>query len=488
MRTELFIDGRWSAGSGYSLEAVAPHTGEPSWTGPSADADDVSRAVAAARRAFAEWRREPLEARIALLRRYADILKQDADDLARRISDAVGKPKWEADTEAAAVAGKIELSIKAYAERAGEKAADAAGGRAVLRHRPIGVMAVLGPFNFPAHLANGHIVPALLAGDAIVFKPSELAPGPGAFLVEAFEEAGAPRGLVNLVQGGRETGEALVRHPDINGVLFTGGVGTGLALHRQFAGRPDVMLALELGGNNPLVVWDPDDLEAAAYAIVQSAFLTAGQRCTCARRLVVPEGSPGDDVLAALVAMIDRIRIGAPYDEPEPFMGPVISPAAAQRVMAAVEAFIERGGEAIRTPQIDRRGAAFVTPGAVDVTAVRDREDEEVFGPLLQVIRTKTFDDAIAEANATRFGLSAGLLSRDPALWEQFRDEIRAGVVNWNRQTTGASGSAPFGGPGLSGNYRPSAYYAADYCAYPMSSVEGETLPGVGEQPKGFSA
>ncbi len=486
--SKLIINGEDREGRGAAFDAEAPHTGAPSWEGNAASADDVADAVAAARAAFLNWRRAPLDKRLELLKRYKQVVSDKNDELARLISDAVGKPKWEADTEAGAVAGKIDISIKAYEERTGERSADGPTGRAVLRHRPLGVMAVLGPFNFPAHLANGHMVPAILAGNAVVFKPSELAPAPGAFLVDAWREAGAPAGLVNLVQGGRATGEALSKHPDINGVLFTGGVNAGLALHRQFAGRPDIMLALELGGNNPLVVRNVADAEAAAFAIIQSAYLTAGQRCTCARRLIVEEGAQGDRVIEALAALIDRIRISAPYDDPEPFMGPVINAAAAGRVVNAAADFVSAGGEAIRAPRIAEPGPAFVTPGLIDVTRVANRKDEEVFGPLLQVIRVKSFDDAIDVANDTRFGLSAGLLSDDWSDWARFREEIRAGVVNWNRQITGASGSAPFGGPGLSGNMRPSAYYAADYCAYPMSSVEGDELVKPDAQPKGFAA
>ncbi|MEO1310647.1 MAG: succinylglutamate-semialdehyde dehydrogenase, partial [Pseudomonadota bacterium] len=417
----LIINGADRAGAGPRFEAIAPHTQAPSWAGNAADADDVADAVAAARGAFERWRKEPLDARIALLQAFKGELETRKDDFARAISDAVGKPKWEADTEAAAVIGKIDISIRAYEERTGERESDAPAGRAVLRHRPLGVMAVLGPFNFPAHLANGHIVPAVLAGNAVVFKPSELAPAPGAMLVDAWRAAGAPAGLVNLVQGGRETGEALSKHPDLNGVLFTGGVDAGLALHRQFAGRPDVMLALELGGNNPLVVWETVDAEAAAYAIVQSAYLTAGQRCTCARRLILPTGDAGDRIVEALAAMIDRIRIGAPYDDPDPFMGPVINDAAADRVVNVAADLVAAGGVAIRTPTIAEQSRAFVTPGLIDVTAVVERKDEEVFGPLLQVIRVKTFNAAIDEANDTRFGLSAGLIADDPALWERFR-------------------------------------------------------------------
>lgn len=417
----------------------------------------------------------PLSDRIAVMECYRDIIKRDGEELARLISRETGKPFWETKTEAATVAGKVDISIKAYHERTGERVSNAGATNAVLRHKPHGVMAVLGPYNFPAHLPNGHIVPALIAGNTVVFKPSEMTPGPGAFIVERMLEAGVPDGVVNMVQGGRDTGEALTG-ADVNGVLFTGGAKTGLAIHKQFADRLDVILALELGGNNPLIWWDTDDIEAAAFTVVQSAFLTSGQRCTCARRLILPEGAAGDKAIDALAKLTDRLRIGAPFDDPQPFMGPVISPKIAESLERAFDRLVETEGEAIRTLSVKDEGGAFVTPGIVDVTMADSVPDEEHFGPLLKVWRVKNFDEAIARANATKFGLSAGILTDDKTKWEKFLTLSRAGIVNWNRQTTGASGAAPFGGIGESGNHRPSAYYAADYCAYPVASMEGDAL------------
>jgi len=417
----------------------------------------------------------PLADRIAVVERYRDIIKRDGDALARLISVETGKPFWETKTEAAAVAGKIDISIRAYHDRTGEKETATGATRGILRHKPHGVMAVLGPYNFPAHLANGHIIPALIAGNTVVFKPSEMTPGPGAFIVERMMEAGVPAGVVNMVQGARETGQALTA-ADVDGVLFTGGAKTGLAIHKQFADRMDIILALELGGNNPLIWWDTDDVDAAAFAVVQSAFLTSGQRCTCARRLILPEGAAGDKAVDALVKLTDRLIIGAPFDDPQPFMGPVITPKIAEGLERAFDQLLDQDGEAIRNLSVREEGSAFVTPGIVDVTRNPAVPDEEHFGPLLKIWRVKNFDDAIARANATKFGLSAGILTDDTSKWEKFLALSRAGIVNWNRQTTGASGAAPFGGIGASGNHNPSAYYAADYCAYPVASMEGEAL------------
>ena len=476
MNGKILVNGAWRDGAGPAFQSIDPATGEEIWSGAGATRDDVIEAVKAARAAFEDWALTPLVERIAVMERYRDLIKRDAEELARLISRETGKPFWETKTEAAAVAGKVDISIRAYHERTGEKETATGATRGMLRHKPHGVMAVLGPYNFPAHLPNGHIVPALIAGNTVVFKPSEMTPGPGAFIVERMVEAGVPAGVVNMVQGARETGEALTSAEGIDGVLFTGGANTGLAIHKQFADRLDVILALELGGNNPLIWWDTDDMDAAAFAVVQSAFLTSGQRCTCARRLILPEGAAGDKAIEALTTLTDRLIIDQPFADPQPFMGPVISPQIAEGLERAFDQFVEKGGAPIRNLSLRDEGSAYVTPGIIDVTSAEAIPDEEHFGPFLKVYRVKDFDAAIARANATRFGLSAGILSDDRAKWEKFLALSRAGIVNWNRQTTGASSAAPFGGIGASGNHRPSAYYAADYCAYPVASMEGEAL------------
>ncbi|MEX3839739.1 succinylglutamate-semialdehyde dehydrogenase [Paraburkholderia sp. BR10882] len=473
---ELYIDGQWCAASGPAFASRNPGTGETVWSGNAASADDVDRAVNAARRAFAAWAQTPLEARCEIMQRFAALVTEKRETLAQAIGRETGKPLWEARTEAASMAAKVAISITAYGERTGEKRAPMADGVAVLRHRPHGVVAVFGPYNFPGHLPNGHIVPALIAGNAVVFKPSELAPEVARVTVELWREAGLPAGVLNLVQGERDTGIALANHKQIDGLFFTGSSDTGTLLHRQFGGRPEIVLALEMGGNNPLVVAPVDDIDAAVHHAIQSAFLSAGQRCTCARRILVPADAFGERFLARFVEVSSRITVGEYDAEPQPFMGAVISARAAARLMGAQAQLLERGARAL-LPMTQRDPAlGFVTPAILDVTGVADLPDEEHFGPLAQVTRYAGFDDAIAQANNTAYGLSAGLLADDEALWQRFTREIRAGVVNWNRPTNGASSGAPFGGAGRSGNHRPSAYYAADYCAYPMASVESAQL------------
>ena len=471
-----FIAGQWLAGSGQELVTVDPSSGRNTWASQESTSDDVERAVQAARAAFDAWALSPLEGRIAICTRFRDLLKENAEALAQTIAEEVGKPLWEARTEVATMANKIDISVQAYGARTGEAAAKVADGNAVLRHRPHGVFGVFGPYNFPGHLPNGHIVPALIAGNTVVFKPSEYAPRTAVMTVALWEKAGLPAGVINLVNGGRDTGIALGKNAGLDGVLFTGSCQTGVALHKQFGGQPGKMLALEMGGNNPLVVWDVKDINAAVHHAIMSAFISAGQRCTCARRLIVADTVEGDAFIERLVEVAATLTVGPSNAEPQPFMGPVVSSAVAARLVQAQAEMVAKGGKALlQMKQLDPN-AGFVTAGIVDVTNARGIADEEWFGPLLQIVRVADFDSAIKVANNTEFGLAAALLSNDEALWKQFSVQARAGIVNWNRPTTGAASSAPFGGVGKSGNHRPSAYYAADYCAYPVASIETSEL------------
>jgi succinylglutamic semialdehyde dehydrogenase len=470
-----YIGGEWLAGSGPLLATIDPSTGRQTWTSNESTPDDVDRAVKAARAAFEGWALTPLEERIAICQRFRDLLKEHNEDLAAIIAEEVGKPLWEARTEVTTMANKVDISVQAHAARTGETSAKVADGNAVLRHRPHGVFAVFGPYNFPGHLPNGHIVPALIAGNTLVFKPSEFAPRTAVRTVQLWEQAGLPQGVLNLVNGGRATGVALGQ-ADVDGILFTGSSQTGVALHKQFGGQPGKMLALEMGGNNPLVVWDVQNVDAAVHHAVMSAFISAGQRCTCARRLIVQDGPQGQAFIDRLVEVAGKLAVGPSNAEPQPFMGPVVSAAVAKRLVQAQEMMEAQGGKVLlRMRQLDPN-AGFVTAGIVDVTDAKGIPDEEWFGPLLQVIRVADFDRAIDAANATEFGLAAALLSPSEDLWKRFAIKARAGVVNWNRPTTGAASSAPFGGVGKSGNHRPSAYYAADYCAYPVASIETSEL------------
>ncbi len=483
---QQFIAGTWREGSGPRFTSTDPATGGVLFDAPAAGDGDAFAAVAAAHKAFRAWADAPLAERIDYVRRYKAVLEANAAAWAADISRETGKPLWETKAEIASMMGKVEVSIAAQAERAGEREAAMGFGRAHLRHRPHGVMAVLGPYNFPGHLPNGHIVPALLAGNTVVFKPSELTPLVGRRMAEAFATAGLPEGVFNLVQGGRESGAALLAQP-IDGLLFTGSAEAGAYFRRQFVDRTEVILALELGGNNPLIVWDDVDPEAAAGIIAQSSFITTGQRCSCARRLILPRGAAGDRVIEATLALAERLSIG-PWDSAEVFMGPLISERAAEGAKAKVAALVHQGAQALKPFEgVAGLSGAFVTPAVLEVSNIVP-PDEEIFAPVVQIKRVDSFDQAIDAANATRYGLSAGLVSDADERWRTFLNRSRAGVVNRNRPTTGAAANMPFGGLGNSGDHRPSAYYAADYCAYPVASFEADRALSTTAEIKGLKA
>ena len=452
-----------------TLVSTEPATGAEIWSG---EIGDAAAEVATARAAAGPWAAHSLAYRSEAVQRFANVVRQRETEFATLIARETGKPFWEARTEVGAVVNKVQISLDAYSERTPQRRLEAAlGNKIAVRHKPHGVLAVLGPYNFPAHLPNGHIVPALIAGNAVVFKPSEKTPATGAYLVECLHAAGVPEGVVRLLIGGPDEGRALAAEPGIDGLLFTGSARAGRALHRQFAEAPHKILALELGGNNPLVVWDAKDLEAAATIVVQSAYLSAGQRCTGARRLIVEDGQEGP-LLKVIERLLDRLIVGEPFAKPQPFMGPLIDIAAADHLQEQWLGLMMKGGKPLRRLDRPIPNQPFLTPALIDVTDIAERLDEELFGPVLQLIRVKDFDAAIDEANNTRFGLAASLVGGNPELYDRFWANVRAGVINWNKPTNGAPSNAPFGGVGLSGNHRPSAYYAADYCAYPVTSSE----------------
>jgi succinylglutamic semialdehyde dehydrogenase len=478
MAKDNYINNQWVTGEEQEFTSVDAAKNLPLATVYSASTAQVEQAIAAAQQGFMIWRQLSSHERIAVIKLYQQKLVSHATPLAAMIAAETGKPLWEANAEVAAMIAKIDVSINAYFERTGSRQNGSYG----VTHKPHGVVAVFGPYNFPGHLPNGHIVPALIAGNTVVFKPSELTPLVAIEMVRLWQQAGLPAGVVNLVQGLADVGQALAAHKEVKGLFFTGSSTTGQLLHRLYAGQTSRIMALEMGGNNPLIVTKTSDINAAVYHIIQSAFISSGQRCTCARRLFLPNTLQGDQILQALIEKTHQIIPGY-YDEAQqPFIGSLISHQAAVAMLEAQREFQQFGARILVPMQIIRDNTGLLSPGIIEISDVYEKvPDEEHFGPWLKVIRYDKFSDAVKLANDTRFGLSAGLLSDDEGDYKYFKAHINAGIVNWNAPTTGAKGDAPFGGIGDSGNHRPGAYYAADYCAYPVASVSNEqlTIPSV---------
>ena len=429
----------------------------------------VDAAVAAARAAFPGFRKLGTEARAELLRRYQARLRAHREEIALAIALEVGKPLWEAVTEVDAMAGKVDLSLGEGARfTAGAALANLPGE---IRYRPLGVVAVVGPFNFPGHLPNGQIVPALLLGNCVVHKPSEKTPSAAVWIARCMDEAGFPKGAFNLVQGPGESGARLTTHADVDAVLFTGSVSVGRRIARDNADRIERLIALELGGKNAAIVLSDCDLERTARAIAFAAFATAGQRCSSTSRVIASE-EIAPRLLERLAEIAGGLRVGYPL-EADVFMGPVISEAARNQLVDAQTRARAAGFEPVvagGAVELAGREGFYVRPAIhrapAGAPAVPGYSDDELFGPDLAFYTAPDLEAALALANRSRFGLTASVFTGSRAAFERAAEELDVGVLNWNRASAGASGRLPFGGVKQSGNHRPAGILAGAACAY----------------------
>ena len=454
------------------IHSIDPATEEIIFDHQVSTFSDIDNVVELSLKHHQSWRLTPLDKRIDYVRSFQTLLAKNKDDLASCISLETGKPLWESLQEVQAVISKVDISIESFLERCKESRFELSDKQYSLFYKPIGLMVVLGPFNFPAHLPHGHIIPALLAGNSILFKPSEYTSEVAKQCVALWHQAGLPEHVLSLVIGDGIVGQYLYQHSDINGVLFTGGYATGQKISTYLGAYPEKLLALELGGNNPLLISDYSYNQDMFDAIVKSAFLTAGQRCTCARRLIVVACNDKSNFEIELQKTVFSLKVGAFTDIEEPFMGPVIHQQSLNLIVDRYNDLAKKGArEIIPQKRLFEKGY-FLSPAIVDVSESHQIEDDECFGPLLQISYVDTFNEAITVANDTKYGLSASLFSSNAAEQEQFYQLIKAGIINFNAPTNGASSKLPFGGVGYSGNYRPSAFFAADYCSYPVASVK----------------
>ena len=440
--------------------------GRHPWAVSQADA-----AVAAAREAQPAFAACPSGDREQLVRRIGAVLKDHEEELARAIALDVGKPLWEARTEAQACSAKAASTADEGMKLVSPFPAPGQPG-AECRFRPLGVLAVLGPFNFPVHLPNGHILPALACGNAVVFKPSDVAPHAAEVYARCLDQAGVPRGLFNLVQGGPAVGAALAAHEGVDGILFTGSWAVGQAIQKANQGRTK-LLALEMGGKNAAVVLADADLEKAAYDVLFSAFVSAGQRCTAASRAIVV----GDARRFAqrIVQLARKLSIGHPLDEGV-FMGPLASAAALEKFERGIRA--AEAETLLDARRLQPRGleGCYVSPSVHFVGQRRSSayEREELFGPDLAVYPAGSEEEALQIANATDYGLAASVHTRSEQAFDRCQRALECGVVNWNAPTVGASGRLPFGGLKRSGNHRPAALWSTLYCSAPVAVLRGD--------------
>jgi len=438
----------------------------------------VSAAVEAARRAAPGWAATPLATRMEALRRLKAALAQREEAIVAAMSREVGKPTWEARTEARALAAKVDITLAEGMELV--RGFSLEGGRLEARYRPLGVLAVIGPFNFPLHLAHGHIVPALATGNTVVFKPSEVAPATAQLYAQAVDAAGLPPGVFNLVQGGGAAGAALSGHADVDGVLFTGSYATGVRIIQANAHRPGHMLALELGGKNAAVVLADAPFEKSLYDVLYSAFITAGQRCTALSRVVV-ERAIADRFIEALVQRAPGFRVGH-HARPDVFCGPLATRAGFDKYRALQQAAVEEGHErllASTTPD-DLPEGCYVTPAIHKVRgAARTGRylREELFGPDLAIEVADDWEHACRLADDSDYGLAAAVFTGSEERFEAVAARLQSGCITWNAPTVGSSSKLPFGGVRNSGNHRPAALFSTLYCTYPVAVTKGSAEP-----------
>ena len=481
-----YFNGRWHDCKGESFNSVSPVDSSVIWSGKVATVDELDACINAACSAREQWENTPTEIRYLYVRKFATLVKDKIEDIAKLISVEVGKPFWEAKTEASALAGKIEPTINAYEYRNQELIRSMANG-AISRtsFKPLGVIATISPYNFPAHMANGHIIAALVCGNCVIWKPSEKCPMVAEKVMEIWDEVGLPRGVLNMIQGDGKVGEYFCKEDRINGVFFTGSYPVGDRI-RQMCDTSK-MCALEMGGDSPLVIWDVSDVDAAVVSTIQSAYITTGQRCSSARRIIVKNDDSGDAYINKLVEYINNIKIGKPFDEEQPYMGPMKDKNLVDMVLAYQDELLSLGAKALVKCERSTLGECFITPGLIEVTPILGKfKNREVVGPLIRMCRVNSFEEAINEANNTEYGLAAGIFTDKKELYDIFFSKVKAGLINWNQQLTGASGMAPFGGIKNSGNYRPSGYFAVDYCVYAVAAIENEQLKMPDKLPTGI--
>jgi len=462
-----YIDGAFRPVThGATFESVDPATRDTVVLRAQADLSAVESAANAARRAASTWRRGGLNTRVDALRKVQAKVSDHKERIAAAITAEMGKPLVEARIEAGSIAGKIEGVIGQLAHELPTAHPGAPGEQ---RFHPLGVVGIIGPFNFPVHLLNTHVIPSLLVGNTIVAKPSEVTPLAGQRYAELFHDAGFPAGVLNVVHGLGPTGAAMVESRGIDGIIFTGSYETGRRIRQATFERPEKKVCLELGGKNPAVVLDDADLEQAVREIVLGALLTAGQRCTATSRVIVTPGI-AEALQTRLVEAFSKVRPGDPKDEMT-FMGPVATEASRQRFLASLGRLRDEGAEVLlESEALD--GGAYVTPSLYRVMGTEPSLHNEHFGPHVDLEVATDEADAIARAAANPYGLSASLFSQRRSALEDFYDAVRVGVLNFNRSTNGASGLLPFGGTGMSGNWMPAGSGAPRLGTFPVAMLQ----------------
>jgi succinate-semialdehyde dehydrogenase / glutarate-semialdehyde dehydrogenase len=461
LRTRLFIDGAWRDGRGTPAEVRDPASGEVLATVESASAADVEEAVAAAERAGRAWGKVTAPERARTMRRWFELIVEHADDLALLLTAEQGKPLAEARGEIIYGAGFVEWYAEEAKRTYGEVIPSNVGSRRLLTVRqPVGVTAAITPWNFPSAMILRKAAPALAAGCSMVVKPAPETPLSALALAELAQRAGIPAGVLSVVPGpAEEVGGVLTSSPVVRALSFTGSTAVGKLLMQQSAGTVK-KLALELGGNAPLIVFDDADLEAAVAGAMASKFRNAGQTCVCANRILVQSGIH-DAFVERLREAVADLRVGNGFEDGSE-QGPLISTAAVEKVQRHIADAVSGGATVVEGGDLHELGGTFFQPTLLTgVTGDMLVAREETFGPLAAVIRFETEEEAVALANATEFGLAAYFFTQDLGRSWRVGEALEFGVVGINTGLISYEG-APFGGVKESGLGREGSLHGID--------------------------
>lgn len=428
---------------------------------------------------YETWRKFTFEERIAFLKKYQEVVKNKKEEIAMALALEVGKPLWEARTEAAALDSKVTVTITDSLERIKQETIQNVmpkiDGHVV--YKPLGPCFVIGPFNFPCHLANGQILSALLAGNSIIFKPSEKTIYSAQLMIECFHQAGFPKGVINFINGTGKTASDITKDSRIKGIFFTGSRGVGLKILDNTYRDLNKLVALELGGKNSTILHHDTNISHALPELLRACFLTTGQRCTSTSMILIHKKIE-QEFINQFKEVTSKIIVGHPLsNNPEPFMGPLIDEAAEKMYFDFCQTGVSEGAEEILSAKkLDLGHTGYYVSPSIHYLSKPNTSgkfiQEEIFGPNCFFIPYENIEDAIRIANSTSYGLAASVFTKDANIYKQCLRDIDSGLINLNRSTVGATARLPFGGVKNSGNHRPAAVSMIDHCIHAVASLE----------------
>lgn len=428
---------------------------------------------------FSQWRKLTTAERAEFLKKFKEAALKRKDEIALAIALETGKPLWESQTEAGAVAAKVDVTLNESFDRIKNETIEdvlpSIKGHVI--YKPLGVCLVIGPFNFPCHLANGQILAALLSGNSVIFKPSEKTICSSQLLIECFHEAGFPKGVINFINGTAKTTQDILKHPAVKGIYFTGSHAVGVKILESVGTDITKLVALELGGKNTTILHEDTNIDHALPELLRACFLSSGQRCTSTSMIAVHKKIESE-FIEKFVALAKRMIIDHPTKfEVPPFMGPLIDKAAKDKYDAGVQLGIRNGAQDLlgEFTLPNKFEGHYVSPSVHYLKEVKKENpytQEEIFGPNCVFSTYSDIEEGIRIANISDYGLAASIFTSNKDIYQKVLNEVDAGIINLNRSTVGASAKLPFGGVKNSGNHHPAAVSMIDHTVSTVASLE----------------